>query len=107
MEAPNALRNAALTPGEFRILRRAARCRGDADALRRLRKWPETPRRARFRDAAWEMYVHEGEIEIDDNAIVSMNEEGGAYVMAWVYVSGEDLAAIEALPQHRFAWRWQ
>ena len=30
-------------------------------------------------------YQEEGRIEIDDNAIVSLSADNGAYVQAWVY----------------------
>ena len=33
---------------------------------------------------------HEGDVEVDDNAIVSMSDDGGAYVAAWIWVSDED-----------------
>jgi hypothetical protein len=40
-----------------------------------------------FRDKAAEMYGEEGGVEIDEDAPVSVNEEGeGAYVQAWVWV---------------------
>jgi hypothetical protein len=35
-------------------------------------------------------HVSEGEIEVDNPAVVSRSEDGGAYVMAWVWVSDED-----------------
>jgi len=38
--------------------------------------------------AAQEQYQRDGEIEVDDIAVVS-DSENGAYVMAWVWV-GED-----------------
>lgn len=44
----------------------------------------------RYRAAAKSTYHRQGEIEIDDNAIVSHSEEG-AYVQAWVWVSIDDL----------------
>lgn len=44
----------------------------------------------RYRAAAKEAYHSQGEIEIDDNAVVSHSEEG-AYVQAWVWVSIDDL----------------
>lgn len=31
-----------------------------------------------------------GELEIDDNALVSMGEDPGAYVAAWIWVDNED-----------------
>lgn len=44
----------------------------------------------RYRKAAKETYHRQGEIEIDDNAIVSHSDEG-AYVQAWVWISNDDL----------------
>jgi len=41
----------------------------------------------KFRQAAKRQYEEDGQIEIDDDAIVSMSDDGGAYVQAWVYVS--------------------
>lgn len=41
-----------------------------------------------YRDA---VQTREGELEVDDNAIVSESEDGGAYVMAWAWVNDFDL----------------
>lgn len=46
----------------------------------------------RYAKAALKMYAEEGRIEIDDTVVVSEGE-GGAYVMAWVWVS--DGAALQ------------
>jgi len=42
--------------------------------------------------------LREGDLEVDDNAVVSMGEDDGAYVMCWKWVSNEDagIAASEA-----------
>lgn len=32
----------------------------------------------------------EGSVEVDDNALVSVSDDGGAYVQAWIWVSDED-----------------
>lgn len=32
----------------------------------------------------------EGSLEVDDNALVSVSDDGGAYVQAWIWVSDED-----------------
>lgn len=40
--------------------------------------------------------ARDGELEIDDNTIVSVSEDPGAYVMAWVWVSAEQ-AGVEVL----------
>ncbi len=44
--------------------------------------------------AARQQYVDEGSIEVDDPTIVSVSDDGGAYVMAWVWVTNAD-AGIE------------
>ena len=53
----------------------------------------EDERNDRIREMAREEYVREGEIEVDDNAVVSEGDDNGAYVQAWVWVSfaGTDL----------------
>jgi hypothetical protein len=45
--------------------------------------------KARYRARAKERYEREGEIEIDANAQVSMGDDNGAYVQAWVWVEDE------------------
>lgn len=48
-----------------------------------------------FADAAWSKWNRDGEIEIDDRAIVSGGYGGsGAYVMAWVWVANEEAEAV-------------
>lgn len=42
-----------------------------------------------FAKAAFDNYHRDGEIEVDDPAVLSQSDEG-AYVMAWVWVSNED-----------------
>ena len=39
-----------------------------------------------FRQRAKQLYHEEGEVEIDDNARVSVGGKEGAYVEAWVWV---------------------
>lgn len=39
-------------------------------------------------------YNRDGEVEIDDNAVVSRGDDGGAYVAAWVWVDAQD-AGVE------------
>ena len=52
----------------------------------------EKKREAAYRKAAEELFHSEGELEIDESAVVSLddtvpaNQEEGAYVMAWVWV---------------------
>ena len=43
---------------------------------------------AHYRDMAHAEWARDGEIEIDDDAVVS-EFDGGAYVQAWVWVSDE------------------
>ena len=51
-----------------------------------------------FRQRAKELYHDEGEIEVDDGAPVSIGEDAGAYVQAWVWVySEEDDGADDAI----------
>lgn len=46
-----------------------------------------------LRNAAQEMEcVRDGELEIDDNATVSEGEDDGAYIQAWLWVSGDRLS---------------
>jgi hypothetical protein len=49
-------------------------------------------------EAARREYQLEGEIEVDDNAIVSTNDDGedGAYVQAWVWVPNEFIETEES-----------
>lgn len=47
--------------------------------------------------AAKDEYQDEGRIEIDDNAIISKSEDGGAYVMAWVWVEARDAGAADGV----------
>jgi hypothetical protein len=39
--------------------------------------------------AAFQKRHRDGEIEIDDCTVVSLSDDGGAYVMAWIWVSDE------------------
>lgn len=43
-----------------------------------------------YRQQARSEFHDEGTIEIDDLAPVSVSEDGGAYVMAWVWVRNDD-----------------
>ena len=43
-----------------------------------------------YREAAHERWHRDWEIEIDDGAEVSVSEDGGAYVRAWVWVYDSD-----------------
>ena len=75
---------------------------GDAQALYRLidkaREFDnqvEPPEYAKYRAAAKQLVVgDEGDIEVDDDAIVSAGDDDGVYVEAWLWVSNEE-AGIE------------
>lgn len=44
----------------------------------------------KYRERADEEKGREGELEIDDDAVVSHGEDRGAYVMAWVWIEDEE-----------------
>lgn len=44
------------------------------------------PRCEAYRHAADERWAREGEIEVDESAVVSEGDDNGAYVQAWVWV---------------------
>ena len=46
----------------------------------------------RYRLAAKRIYHDPGDIEVDDEALVSISPENGAYVQAWVWVDKESRA---------------
>lgn len=48
---------------------------------------------AAYRRAARAEYHREGEVEIDNNAVISRGDDPGAYVQAWVWVSHEEVKA--------------
>jgi hypothetical protein len=54
-------------------------------------QWNE--RRRRYAAAAKRRYHKEGEVEVDDNAKLSIADppDGGAYVQAWVWVPEEEV----------------
>ena len=49
----------------------------------------DDPVAEKYRDAATAQ-ARGGELEVDQIATVSRSEDGGAYVMAWLWVSDED-----------------
>jgi hypothetical protein len=63
---------------------------------RSQRQTKETQRQdAIYRALAWEEWHRDGEVEVDDNAVVSVSDDGGAYVQAWVWVyDPEDEATV-------------
>lgn len=60
-----------------------------ADAMQEFAKDNGTEERAYVKRAQYKHIHDEGEIEVDDNAIVSLSDTG-AYVMAWTWVQGSD-----------------
>lgn len=48
-----------------------------------------------YRNAARRKYHDEGTCEIDDNAVVSVSDDEGAYVQAWVWVYNDDVKREE------------
>jgi hypothetical protein len=47
--------------------------------------------KAKIRKYAKENIHRSGEIEIDEDATISLSEDGGAYIQAWVWVQGEQI----------------
>ena len=45
---------------------------------------------AAYRATADERYGHDGELEFDDDAVVSLGDDPGAYVMCWRWVDADD-----------------
>lgn len=50
---------------------------------------PSPPNAAAYRSAA-QKRAREGEIEVDDNAVVSLGDDPGAYVQAWLWISDSE-----------------
>lgn len=46
--------------------------------------------KAKYRAAARRIHHQGGELEIDDNAVVSLGSDPGAYVAAWVWVPNHE-----------------
>jgi hypothetical protein len=50
-----------------------------------------------YRQRARQLYQEEGELEVDDDALVSVADGSGAYVQGWVWVdSEEDEVTVDA-----------
>lgn len=47
---------------------------------------PETDREGAIRSLALDQWQEDGQVEIDDSAVVSEGDDNGAYVQAWVWV---------------------
>ena len=61
------------------------------DRLKTCRSEQVQPIAEAYRDHASEHLTDDGAVEIDDNALVSLGDDPGAYVMAWVWVDNADL----------------
>jgi hypothetical protein len=44
----------------------------------------------KYRQAAQRLHNRDGECEIDDNATVSVSDDGGAYVLGWMWVTDRE-----------------
>ena len=53
------------------------------------------PDAAAYRAAAPQM---DGEVETDEDAVISISDDGGAYVMTWSWVGSEDAGLTEPCP---------
>jgi hypothetical protein len=53
------------------------------------------PSDAQYRAAA-EARQKDGDLEIDENAVISRGDDPGAYVQAWVWVPAHEALAIKA-----------
>ena len=58
----------------------------EENALDAMNTEVEELRRVAIIDMARDQHGREGEVEIDDNAILSEGEDNGTYVQAWVWV---------------------
>ena len=57
----------------------------------------ERPSDAAFHGAAKAKHHKEGSVEIDDDALVSVGDDPGAYVQAWIWVEDSEAQAwVEA-----------
>lgn len=54
-----------------------------------------TNRELRIAQLARQLLNREGELEVDDRAVVSEGDDNGAYVMAWVYLDFSGLAGLD------------
>lgn len=48
----------------------------------------------KYREQAHKEHNKDGECEVDTNGIVSVSDDGGAYVMAWVWVYDKDAGVV-------------
>ena len=59
------------------------------------------PALIRYRRIAEELYGTEGELEFDDDAVVSAGTGDGAYVMGWRWVDSDDQKRTAVARRHR------
>ena len=45
----------------------------------------------KYREAADRLYHRDGDLEVDDGAVVSKGNDAGAYVMCWKWISNDEL----------------
>lgn len=54
---------------------------------------PKPKQRTKIENAYFQAakeHVSEGDLELDDNAVISISDDGGAYVQMWQWVPDED-----------------
>lgn len=62
----------------------------DEDGIPEVSSRTTLAREAKYRKAADDIWGKDGEIEVDQDALISESEDGGAYVQAWVWVDAEN-----------------
>lgn len=70
----------------------------DASLVKEMREKVESafdPMNGHYVESAKERYQRDGEVEVDEqsdnSALVSFSDDGGAYVLAWVWVYDDDV----------------
>jgi hypothetical protein len=56
--------------------------------IKAVKECDEDPdgKKALYRAAAKDQYQSDGDLEIDDDTVVSLSEDGGAYVQCWKWI---------------------
>lgn len=63
---------------------------GRGDLVSKILERTKDPENAEvYRSAADEKFARDGEIEFDDDAVVSLGDDPGAYVQGWIWVDNE------------------
>lgn len=84
-----------LNEKEMRTVLAALRVTNNAELAKSIEKSVEDPENAQlYRSAIDDKLGRDGEIEFDDDAVVSKGDDAGAYVQGWLWISDED-AGIE------------